>query len=88
MDSVEGAHALKPDLILTRRTELGENERVRWRDVDVVIEVKKDWSDLITQAATYGRALLYSNWTRQFALVLGVKYKSQRARFMFFHRGG
>ncbi|KAF9509539.1 hypothetical protein BS47DRAFT_1301325, partial [Hydnum rufescens UP504] len=88
MDSVDGAHAVKPDLILARRKELGENERVRWRDVDVAVEVKRDWPDLVTQAATYARALLYSNSTRWFSLMIGVNHKMRQARFMFFHRGG
>ncbi|KAF9518872.1 hypothetical protein BS47DRAFT_164189 [Hydnum rufescens UP504] len=88
MDSVDGAHAVKSDLILARRKELGENERVRWRDVDMVVEVKRDWPDLVTQAATYARALLYSNSTRWFSLVIGVNHKMRQARFMFFHQGG
>ena len=33
LDSVEGAHPAKLDLILTRRKKLGPKERVRWRDV-------------------------------------------------------
>ncbi|KAF9508307.1 hypothetical protein BS47DRAFT_1266153, partial [Hydnum rufescens UP504] len=59
-----------------------------WRDIDIVIEVKNDWRDLIKQAATYARALFCSNWTRSFALVIGVNQVSKSARFMFFHRGG
>jgi len=40
------------------------------------------------QGTTYARALFYSNWTRTFALVIGVNHKSRGIRFMFFHRGG
>ena len=36
LDSVAGAHPLKPDLILTRHKKLGPKERVRWRDVDAL----------------------------------------------------
>jgi len=88
LDSVEGAHPVKPDLILTRHKKLGPKERVRWRDVDVAIEVKSEWQNLVLQGASYARALFYSNWTRTFALVIGINYKSRGIRFMFFHRGG
>jgi hypothetical protein len=87
-DSVERDHPMKPDLILKRGEKLKPTERARWRDVDVAIEVKSDWRNLVLQAATYARALFYSNWTRTFALVIGINHTSRSARFMFFHRGG
>ncbi|KAF9513145.1 hypothetical protein BS47DRAFT_992415 [Hydnum rufescens UP504] len=85
IDRLDSAHAVKPDLILARRTELGENERVRMRNVDVVVEVKSDWSNLVTQAAMYAPAVLYSNWTGRFGLVIRVNHKTLLARFMFSH---
>jgi len=88
LDSVAGARPLKPDLILTRHKKLGPKECVRWRDVDVVIEVNSKWQNLVRQGATYARALFYSNWTRTSALVIGINHKSRGICFMFLHRGG
>ena len=86
--SIEGAHPVKPHLILTRHKKLGSKERVTWRDVDVAIEVKSEWQNLVLQGATYAPALVYSNWMLTFALVIGINHKSRGIRFMFFHRGG
>ncbi|KAF9502859.1 hypothetical protein BS47DRAFT_1269425, partial [Hydnum rufescens UP504] len=80
---------LGPDLVYVSREKAAEKEPTfRWRDIDIVIEVKNDWPDLIERAATYARGLFCSNWTRSFALVIGVNQGTKPARFMFFHRGG
>ena len=50
----------------------------------VAIEVKSEWQNLVLRGATYARALFYSNWTRTFALVIGINRKSRGIRFMFF----
>ncbi|KAJ7349317.1 hypothetical protein DFH08DRAFT_959475 [Mycena albidolilacea] len=52
------------------------------------VEVKDEWSDLIAQAATYGRSLFSANPSRVFALVLGVNHRTKTLRFLLFHRGG
>jgi len=40
LDSVERAHLVKPDLILTWHKKFGPKDGVRWRDVDAAIEVR------------------------------------------------
>lgn len=52
------------------------------------VEVEDEWSELIAQAATYGRSLFSANSSRVFALVLGVNHRTKTLRFLLFHRGG
>ncbi|KAJ7692362.1 hypothetical protein B0H14DRAFT_834813 [Mycena olivaceomarginata] len=52
------------------------------------VEVEDEWSELIAQAATYGRSLFSANPSRVFALVLGVNHRTKTLRFLLFHRGG
>ena len=48
LDGDEGGHPVKLDLILTRLHKLGPKVHVEWPDVDVAIEVKSHWPDLVT----------------------------------------
>lgn len=86
-DGIEGAHALKPDLLLTFKPMVA-GKLARWRDVFIAVEVKSDWTSLINQAATYGRALFHARKTRTFSVVIGINHQTRDARFLFFHRGG
>ncbi|KAF8206304.1 hypothetical protein K438DRAFT_468628 [Mycena galopus ATCC 62051] len=52
------------------------------------VEVKSDWLDMVSQAATYARCLFSANPSRTFALVLAYKHDRHELRFLIFHRGG
>ncbi|EIW80211.1 hypothetical protein CONPUDRAFT_137525 [Coniophora puteana RWD-64-598 SS2] len=54
----------------------------------IPVEVKRSWSELIAQAATYARCLSFASPVRQFSLVLAYQYKAKELRFLVFHPGG
>jgi hypothetical protein len=56
--------------------------------ITLPVEVKKQWRDMISQAATYARCLFGANPMRTFALVLAFNHKSNMLRFLVFHPGG
>ncbi|KAJ7725092.1 hypothetical protein B0H16DRAFT_1595240 [Mycena metata] len=57
---------------------------------EIPVEVKDNWPELISQAATYARCLFSANPSRTFALVIGYNQTGKRGgfRFLLFHRGG
>lgn len=86
LDGIEGAHPMKPDLLLTFKPL--RKHSARWRDVFIPVKVKSDWKSLINQAATYARALFHARKTRIFSVVIGINHQTKDARFLIFHRGG
>ncbi|KAF8206325.1 hypothetical protein K438DRAFT_1817003 [Mycena galopus ATCC 62051] len=61
----------------------GSDERTRML---LPAEVKKDWLDMVAQAAIYARCLFSANPSRTF--VLAYKHDRHELRFLIFHRGG
>ena len=98
-DGIEGAAPLKPDIVGAKGTSehgLGE-QRFCWdpqavakpcQRVLIPVEVKSDWRELVSQAATYARGLFSAIPMRMFALVLGFDHTKHGLRFLVFHRGG
>lgn len=88
LDGVDGAVALKPDLITVSDKDVvvSSHSRYRWGEISIAGEIKSQWADLVAQAGTYGRAILNAHPTRTFALVLGFNHSQKTARFLFFHR--
>lgn len=89
-DGVDGAAALKPDLIGVMDSSVGASSsgRYRWGDIGIAGEIHDSWSELVTQAGTYGRAIMNAHPTRTFVLVVGFNHNDKTVRFLFFHRGG
>jgi hypothetical protein len=98
-DGIRGAYALKPDGAGVR---LSSNElsqiqlpRLWWRPkslkdlmLDIAVQSKDDWGELIQQAATYTRALNNAKPLRQFSLVIAYNHVLREMRFLVFHAGG
>jgi hypothetical protein len=86
-DGIDGAHALKPDLVSCDE-DVPSSRKVFWREIRILVEVKDSWSDMVTQAATYGRCMFAASSGRQYVLVITLHHPSREVRFLFFHRGG
>ncbi|THU82289.1 hypothetical protein K435DRAFT_457431 [Dendrothele bispora CBS 962.96] len=94
-DGVGGAEPVKPDFVGARGKPPNKKDRCYWAPPDpdqVGIyfpgEVKKNWPELIRQAATYARAMTSAVPLRLFSVVIGVNHKDETLRFLIFHRGG
>jgi hypothetical protein len=86
-DGIDGAHALKPDLVGCDE-DVPWSRKVSWREIRIPVEVKDSWSDMVTQAATYARCMFAASSGRQYVLVITLHHPSSEVRFLFFHRGG
>ncbi|KAJ7903425.1 hypothetical protein B0H14DRAFT_2491657 [Mycena olivaceomarginata] len=97
-DGVGGAHALKPDVSGVIDASRPKKKIILyWSPPDssktldqmhIPGEVKDDWLDMVSQAATYGRCLFSADPSRTFALVLAYNHITHEFRFLIFHRGG
>ena len=94
-DSVDGAARVKPDLV--GGMDLAPGDRVAWSPQDarskqvlLPVEVKGDWTPMVSHAATYARCLFSVSPSRQFAVVLGFWHAKRKneLRFLVFRRGG
>jgi hypothetical protein len=87
-EGLDGAAPLNPDAIGTNRN-LPPGEKIKWTDSYqmVPVEVKADWLQLVTQAATYARCI-FATGRRLFVMVITLRYTTREVRFLFFHRGG
>jgi len=97
VDSIGGSpRPLKPDITGGHGISAVEGQRLWWDPpqgkhsyrLTIPVEVKSNWHDLISQAATYARGLFSADWARTFALVLAFDHKQKELRFLAFHRGG
>ena len=96
VDSVDGAASLKPDITGGNGILALAEERLYWKPpadksthrVTLPVEVKKQWKDMVSQAATYARCLFSASPMRIFVLVLAFNQESNMLRFLVFHRGG
>ena len=86
-DGIDGAHALKPDLVGCDE-DIPSSRKVFWREIRIPVEVKDSWSDMVAQAATYARCMFAASSGRQYALIITLHHPSSEVRFLFFHRGG
>jgi hypothetical protein len=84
---LDGVRPLKPDGIGTHEP-IQTGTKVSWRDVEIAVEVKDLWENLISQGATYARCLFAARETRHFALLIAFNHKSCEVRFCFFQRDG
>jgi hypothetical protein len=82
-ESVDRAPALKLDLVLA----LKRATRLFWRDILIPVEVKDNWSDMLQQALTYGRAVFYAQ-ERKWVLCLLFHWADRKVRFCFCSRNG
>ncbi|KAJ7224247.1 hypothetical protein GGX14DRAFT_649174 [Mycena pura] len=93
-DGVGDAPPLKPDIggVNDKKPALtlywSPSDGLDKARMQLPVEVKDEWSELIAQAATYGRSLFSANPSRVFALVFGVNHRTKTLRFLLFHRGG
>lgn len=55
-DGIQGAHPIKPDGLLVWDTAKAKKTYF-WADVNMPIEVKENWKEMIKQLATYARAV-------------------------------
>lgn len=87
LDTIEGSSAaIKPDGLGWLKAK-EPSDRISWGEVEIAIEIKDNWSDLIAQAATYARAILASS-SRRFALIIAFNHIDKCARFCLYHRSG
>jgi hypothetical protein len=95
----DGAAPLKPDITGTlkeKKKEGEEEERLYWNppsdqsalEIVLPVEVKGDWKDMISQAATYARSMFSARPNRIFALALAFNQKTKELMFLAFHHGG
>nr|GAT57736.1 predicted protein [Mycena chlorophos] len=100
-DGVAGASPLKPDVVGLNGTcpthdaaTLKIHEKLSWSvppsdtPIDIPVEVKGRWSQLVYQAATYARCMFSAEPLRNSALVFGFNQDTLEFRFLLFHRGG
>ncbi|KZT39680.1 hypothetical protein SISSUDRAFT_960682, partial [Sistotremastrum suecicum HHB10207 ss-3] len=87
-------HALKPDLVFSSGgIRKGKDFRVTWAQVDIAIEVKATWLELIDQAASYARCMFAAPEEpmylyRRFAMVFMFNHTTMEFSFAIFHRSG
>lgn len=82
-DLVDGRGKLQPDVLASLIASLIQE----WLNVEIAVEVKDNWSELLCQAATYGRAMLEQS-LRWFSVVIGFNHKLKQLRFMWYTRKG
>ncbi|KAJ7818263.1 hypothetical protein B0H14DRAFT_2373395 [Mycena olivaceomarginata] len=99
-DGVGGAYALKPDLAGVVDSKPGSRSKtdvLYWSPpstseernrMHIPIEVKKEWPEMVQQAATYGRCLFSANPSRKFSLVPAYNHITHEFRFLVLHRSG
>ncbi|KAI0754539.1 hypothetical protein C8Q80DRAFT_1139662 [Daedaleopsis nitida] len=85
-DGMEGsASPLKPHLVGVASGEAGNDPGAS--GILLPVEVQKNWTEIIKQAATYARAMV-SAALRLFSVVIGVNHEMETLWFLIYHRGG
>lgn len=82
-DKIGNAAALKPDLAVAA----GWFERLYWADIQILVEVKDKWADMLKQALTYARAVFVKQ-DRYYVLCILYNYSTSGVRFCFCTRSG
>ncbi|KAH7906007.1 hypothetical protein BJ138DRAFT_965806, partial [Hygrophoropsis aurantiaca] len=78
---------LKPALVGTHSL-VQHNAPLKWNTVEIAVEVKNRWREMISQGAMYARCLFAVIERRQFALVICFDQALSQVRFVFYHRAG
>ena len=86
-EGLDGSEPLKPNGIGTHGP-IETGTKVSWRDVEIAIEVKGAWGNLIAQGSMYARCLFAARETRLFALLVAFNHQIFQVRFCFFRRDG
>ncbi|KAF7316184.1 hypothetical protein MIND_00136600 [Mycena indigotica] len=102
-DGVLKEAPLQPDIVLVPKNTGHDSAKIRVRDgirlvwnrldskdiqIQIVVEVKNEWTELIRQAATYGRAAFSAFPLLTWVLAMGYNQATGKLRFLIFHRGG
>lgn len=95
-DRVDHASPLWPDITGGKGISAFRGEQLYWRPprekpnhrITLPVELKNNWRDMVSQAATYARSLFSANPMRIFALVLAFNQEQSTLRFLVFHRSG
>jgi len=95
-DRVDHASPLWPDITGGKGISAFREEQLYWRSppekpnhrIALPVELKNNWRDMVSQAATYARSLFSANPMRTFALVLAFNQEQSTLRFLVFHHGG
>ena len=95
-DGIDHAKPLNPDIVGGKGISALAKETLYWKPppeksthrVTLPVEVKRNWRNLVSQAATYARCLFGADPMRIFALVLGFNQERNTLRFLVFHHGG
>ena len=95
-DGIDHASPLRPDITGGIGISAFSEEQLYWKPppekpahrITLPVEVKNNWKDMASQAATYARSLFSANPMRTFALVLAFNQGKNAFRFLVFHHGG
>ena len=95
-DRVDHAPPLRPDIAGGKGISAFSEEQLYWKPplakpahrITLPVEVKNNWRNMVSQAATYARSLFSANPMRTFALVLAFNQERNTLRFLVFHHGG
>ena len=95
-DKVEGAASLEPDIVGGNGISKFRDDSFYWKapadkpthQLMIPVEVKENWQEIVSQAATHARAIFSERPMRVFALVLAFNNKEKKFTFLIFHRGG
>ncbi|GJJ08156.1 hypothetical protein Clacol_002364 [Clathrus columnatus] len=82
-ESVGEDAPLRPDA-LARILSGDPDDRVFWEDVELCVEVKNRYRDMIIQGATYARSMFYAQRNRRFVLMIFFNQKQRQASFGLF----
>ncbi|KAI0754555.1 hypothetical protein C8Q80DRAFT_1139693, partial [Daedaleopsis nitida] len=87
-DGVEGSASdpLNPHSVGVASGEAGNDPGAS--GILLPVEVQKNWTEIIKQAATYARAMVSAAPLRLFSVVIGVNHERETLRFLIYHRGG
>ncbi|HEV7738434.1 MAG TPA: hypothetical protein VGO47_13830, partial [Chlamydiales bacterium] len=82
-DGTDNDAKLKPDIIARQKdtpaTVLPKS--ASWRQVELCVEVKSNWSDLVAQASTYARCLFGFQRNRRFVPMIFFKQDAMEVKF-------
>ena len=94
-DCVDHASPLQLDITGGKGISAFGEEQLYWKPpperpahrITLPVEVKNNWVDMVSQAATHARSLFSANPMRTFALVLAFNQEQNTLRFLVFHHG-
>ena len=72
--------ALKPDLI-SRSSKRSGTTSASWTEVELCVEVKNNFMDMVAQGSTYARSLFYFQRARRFVTMIYLHHGRKEVRF-------